>query len=134
MNTPLDGFQRLLAVLDRLELSYYISGSVASSFYGLARFTNDVDFVVAIVLDDVDQFARELQSSEFYAEPKMMREAIQLHRSFNVIHMPSAISSISFRFRTMPSAAPSWLDDDLIQSNSRTNSLNAPSLPQRTLS
>jgi hypothetical protein len=73
MNTPLDGFRRLLAAIDRLELRYFVAGSVASSFHGLLRYTNDVDLVVAIVLDSADDFVNELIKEEFYVDGDTIR-------------------------------------------------------------
>jgi hypothetical protein len=87
-NSLPDGFRRLLGVLGRLEIRYFVGGSVASSTYGFARYTQDVDLVVAIALDDVEAFAAELLKEEFYADAGMMRASIRLHRSFNLIYKP----------------------------------------------
>lgn len=90
MNTAFEAFEALLGSLDRLEIPYLVAGSVASSFYGLRRYTQDVDLVVAIVLDTADDFAAELGTRQFYADIDMMRRMIRLGRAFNVIHMPTA--------------------------------------------
>ena len=87
-NSLPDGFRRLLAVIDRLEIPYFVGGSVASSTYGFARYTQDVDLVVAVALDHVEAFAAELLKEEFYADAGMMRDGIRHRRSFNVIYKP----------------------------------------------
>jgi hypothetical protein len=38
-------FEQVLAALDRLEIPYFIGGSVASGSYGLPCQTNDIDIV-----------------------------------------------------------------------------------------
>lgn len=83
-----DGFRRLLAAIDRLEIPYFVGGSVASSTYGFARYTQDVDLVVSLDLENVDEFAAELAGEEFYADARLMRDGIQHHRAFNVIYQP----------------------------------------------
>jgi hypothetical protein len=86
--TPSEGLRRLLAAIDRLEIPYFIGGSVASSTYGIERFTKDVDLVMAVVLDRVEELAGELAKEEFYADAGMMRDGIRYHRAFNVIYRP----------------------------------------------
>lgn len=84
------GLARLLAVLERLGIGYYVCGSVASSVHGLPRTTMDVDLVVALTPELVPAFARELKG-EFYADPEMMREALAAGRAFNLIHFASSL-------------------------------------------
>jgi hypothetical protein len=45
MPEPDAAFRRLLEVLDRLRIPFYVAGSVASSNYGVIRATNDVDLI-----------------------------------------------------------------------------------------
>jgi hypothetical protein len=74
-----DALKGVLGVLDQLEIPYLVGGSLASSAHGLARSTLDADLVVDIKLDQVDEFADALKA-EFYADPGMMKKAIQLGR------------------------------------------------------
>ncbi|WP_162909399.1 hypothetical protein [Aggregatilinea lenta] len=46
--------QALLAVLQRLQIPYAIGGSVASSYYGEPRTTEDIDLSLALDADAVD--------------------------------------------------------------------------------
>jgi hypothetical protein len=89
MNTPADAFRRILAALDRLEIPYFVSGSVASSVYGIPRTTMDVDLVANLRVDQIDPLASELQT-DFYADPQMMKDAFEHGRAFNVIHVGSS--------------------------------------------
>ena len=94
-----DGLARLLEVLDRLEIPYAIGGSVASTFYGNLRTTNDVDLVAKIAPHQIDELV-ELLVPEFYADAGMIREALARGRAFNVIHIPSAYKFDVFPLKT----------------------------------
>ena len=97
-----DALKRVLGVLDRLEIPYLVGGSLASSAYGLVRSTLDADLVVDIKLDHVDELADALKV-DFYADPGMMRKAIQLGRSFNLIHFAT-----SFKVDIFPLGADAY--------------------------
>jgi|HubBroStandDraft_6_1064221.scaffolds.fasta_scaffold309490_2 hypothetical protein len=97
-----DALRQVLSVLDRLEISYLIGGSLASSAFGVTRATLDADLVVDIKLDQVDDFAEALKA-DFYADPGMMRKAIQLGRSFNLIHFAT-----SFKVDIFPLGADTY--------------------------
>ena len=89
MATPADALARLLEVLDRMEISYSIGGSVASSAHGIPRMTNDVDLVVDLAPDRIDEFAALLHE-EFYADAALIRESFALGRAANLIHYATA--------------------------------------------
>ncbi len=89
MATPAEGFERLLAILDQLEIPYYVGGSVASSAHGIPRTTMDLDLVADLSPDQIDEFSLLLRP-DFYADAPMMREALTRGRSFNLIHYGSA--------------------------------------------
>ena len=89
MTTPAEGFSRLLAVLDKMEIPYYVGGSVAGSAHGIPRTTMDLDLVADLSPDQVAEFASMLEP-DFYADVAMMRDALARGRSFNLIHYKSA--------------------------------------------
>ena len=60
-------FQQLLAVLDLLELPYFVGGSVASGSYGLARQTNAIDFIADFRNLELAAFC-ELLKRDFYVD------------------------------------------------------------------
>jgi len=96
MITPADALKRLVEVLDGLAVPYMVGGSVASSIHGIARPTMGVDLVAALRPDQVDRFAAELQG-DFYADPEMIRAALEQGRPFNLIHYAS-----TFKFDIFP--------------------------------
>ena len=98
MSTPADALARLLEILDRAEIHYYIGGSVASSAHGIPRTTMVVDLVANIKPDQIDELVG-LLGAEFYADAPMIREGLARGRSFNLIHYASAYKFDVFPLR-----------------------------------
>ena len=78
-----DAFEKLGAL-------YYIGGSIASSAYGAARSTLDVDMVSDLKPQHVRFLAKMLESS-YYIDEDAILEAIRRHSSFNLIHFETMI-------------------------------------------
>lgn len=76
-------------VLERMGISYAVGGSMSSSVHGIMRSTMDVDIVADLQLQHIPAFVAAL-SNEFYADDEMMRDAIEHHSSFNLIHLETA--------------------------------------------
>ncbi len=51
---PSELLRRLVAVLDEIEIPYRVVGSVAAMTYGEPRFTNVIDVVVNLKLEQAD--------------------------------------------------------------------------------
>ena len=100
--TPAAAFQELLAALDRLDIPYLVSGSVASSVHGVARATRDIDVLVDMRENQVAPLASAL-SKNFYADAGMMRDAILGRRAFNVIHYATA-----YKFDLFPAPSDAY--------------------------
>ncbi|MCL5281837.1 MAG: hypothetical protein M1376_18225 [Planctomycetes bacterium] len=86
----IEGVERLIDILDRLGIIYAIGGSMASSAYGRARFTQNAD----ITVQSFDHVAEEfcgLVKDEFYISEEAMRKALRSYGSFNVIHFEASI-------------------------------------------
>jgi len=75
--------------LEQLGISYAVGGSLASSLHGVMRSTLDVDIVADMKLEHIQPMVAAL-SKEFYADDEMMRDAIEHHSSFNLIHYETA--------------------------------------------
>ncbi len=75
----------ITAALDRAKIRYAVGGSVASGARGVWRSTLDVDLVAAIRPAQTNDLVAALGPS-WYADPEMIRDAIQAGRPFNVIH------------------------------------------------
>jgi hypothetical protein len=75
--------------LEALGVVYAIGGSFASALHGVMRATMDADLVTNLRPEQASPFGRAL-GDDFYADPEMMRDAIQRHSSFSLIHLDSA--------------------------------------------
>jgi hypothetical protein len=107
LSGPTGAFEQVLAALDRMEIPYFVGGSVASGSYGLPRQTNDIDIVADFSGADVPAFCNSLQS-EFYIDATVASAAIKSSRPFNAIHLKGHSSSTSF-LRTAEGFAQSEL-------------------------
>jgi len=70
--------------LERLAVPYAIGGSVASSYYGVPRASNDVDIVAELGLAHVARLVRLLEPS-FYADEHAIRDAVRERSAFNLV-------------------------------------------------
>lgn len=75
--------------LEKIGIPYAIGGSLASSLHGVMRSTLDVDIVADMKMEHIPPLVAAL-SKEFYADDEMMRDAIEHHSSFNLIHYETA--------------------------------------------
>jgi hypothetical protein len=80
----------VVEVLERLGVMYHIGGSIASSAYGIARSTLDVDVVADLRPQHVQSLVEQLQPA-YYIDADAVRSAIRERASFNVIHLASMI-------------------------------------------
>jgi hypothetical protein len=91
MTNPLaQGLNELTRALQKLNIPFAIGGSLASSAHGVLRATFDGDLVAHILPSQARQLSEALGSG-WYADPEMMIQAIENGRSFNLIHMASAL-------------------------------------------
>jgi len=79
-----------IKILDKLSITYYISGSIASSVYGFPRSTIDIDIVADIQSFHISHLKQNLEK-EFYIDEDMIKEAIDRFSSFNIIHLETAM-------------------------------------------
>ena len=82
--------QPVVDAFEHLGVTYYIGGSVASSAYGVARATLDVDVVSSLKIEHVAYLLTALKDS-YYVSQEHMVDAIRRTSSFNVIHLETAL-------------------------------------------
>lgn len=80
-------------VLEQLGLRYFVTGSVATIFYGEPRFTNDIDIVVDLPPDRISELCGAFPSSDFYVSEESVRSAVSRKGQFNVIHPASGLKA-----------------------------------------
>jgi hypothetical protein len=91
----------VLVVLEALGIAHYVGGSVASSVHGLPRASIDVDVVADLDLPHIAPFVRRLEAA-FYVEETRVRSAVELRRSFNLIHLETMLKVDVFVSKRRP--------------------------------
>lgn len=91
----------LVKAFDKLGVSYYISGSVASSIYGVPRATIDVDIVLDLKPQHVHSLV-EMLGETYYIDEEMVLNAIQKRSSFNLIHLDTMLKVDIFIIKDKP--------------------------------
>ena len=92
---------KVIKVFEKLGIAYHIGGSLASSAFGIARATLDVDIVADIKPEQVPDIAENLRE-EFYVESEMILDAIQKQSSFNLIHLETLFKVDIFPLKNNP--------------------------------
>jgi hypothetical protein len=82
-------------VLERVGIPYAIVGSFASGIWGEPRFTQDIDILIQLSLDQVKLLCSEFPASDFYVSESAARNAVARRSQFNVIH-PASGNKIDF--------------------------------------
>jgi hypothetical protein len=75
---------RVIEALEQADVAYAVTGSWASTTYGLPRTTHDLDLVVSLSVDQAVKVAKALPPP-IYADPVWMQEAAALGEFFNII-------------------------------------------------
>ena len=119
---PIQIMQRIIPVLESLNVTYWLGGSVASSVYGEFRATNDIDFVVDLKTEHAEQLALALQD-EFYIDEELIRDAIELHSSFNAIHLATAFKADFFIVPSTP-----WTQQEAVRRRQETIGVDEDSI------
>ncbi|MBN2103585.1 hypothetical protein JW835_06035 [bacterium] len=103
MKTPdiLSALTPVIEVFEQLSIPHYIGGSVASSIYGMARATIDVDIVADIKKHHVSKLKEKLDE-KYYIDEDMILGAINNFSSFNLIHFETAIKIDVFIYKDEP--------------------------------
>ncbi|MBM3459701.1 MAG: hypothetical protein FJX77_14355, partial [Armatimonadetes bacterium] len=109
LSDPIKVLLRVTGVLEKLDVPYLAGGSIASSYYGMARPTQDVDVVAALTLDHVERFVAEL-GADFYVDAAMIREAIRNRGSFNVILLETMDKADLFLMSPTP-----WCREEMLR-------------------
>jgi hypothetical protein len=86
--------QELLAdCLQRLNqsaIAYFLTGSMASNYWGLPRTTHDLDFVIQLPPSSIPKLTAAF-SADFYLDESSVRSAYQPPYQFNAIDLRSSL-------------------------------------------
>lgn len=80
-----DHFACVIAVLERLQISYMVVGGFAAITYGEFRFTADADLVVDMQYRHVNDFVAAFPIPPYYVSRDGILDSLTRHYPFNVI-------------------------------------------------
>ena len=86
-----DLLQYAAETLERLQVRYLITGSMATITHGEARFTNDVDIVADFQAEHIEGIVSAFPAPDYYCSRNAMQDAIRRRSQFNVIHPASGL-------------------------------------------
>jgi hypothetical protein len=76
--------------LNRAEITYYLTGSMASNYWGIPRTTHDLGFVVQFPSSKIDKIIATF-SPDYFIDEATVRAAYQPPYQFNAIDTRSAL-------------------------------------------
>ncbi len=97
MKSELDILKIVIERLDKADIPYMLTGSMAANFYTVPRMTRDIDIVIEITGRDVERLS-SLFSADFYIDGEAIRKALGGRRMFNIIHT-EAVVKVDFIIR-----------------------------------
>jgi len=93
--------QPVIQAFEKLSIPYYIGGSIASSVYGMARATLDIDIIADLKVNHIAHLNQILEN-QFYIDEDMIADAIRTNSSFNLIHLETMIKIDVFMHKDEP--------------------------------
>lgn len=88
---PADLLRHLVEKLERLQLPYFVTGSMATIYFGEPRLTIDIDVVVDLPAHRVAEFCQAFPVEEYYLSEEAVLSAVKRRGQFNVIHPASGL-------------------------------------------
>jgi hypothetical protein len=80
-----DLIAHLVRAFEKLGIKYFLTGSMASFYYGEPRFTNDIDVVADIREDYIPGLLKAFPETAFYISEDSIRRALRDKTQFNII-------------------------------------------------
>ena len=85
MNEELAVLKIVTNRLNKANIPYMISGSIAANYYTIPRMTRDIDVVIELRDTDIDKFISFFEN-DFYIDEEMVKKAVLRRGMFNLIH------------------------------------------------
>lgn len=101
MSEELEVLRIVTLRLNKANIPYMISGSIAANYYTIPRMTRDIDIVVELARPDIDRFV-DLFREDFYVDKETIKTEVLNQGMFNLIHTQHVVK-IDFILRK-PSA------------------------------
>jgi hypothetical protein len=81
----------IIKILEKLNISFHITGGLVSSLYGEPRFTQDIDVVISLHPGStLSSFLKELEGS-FYIDDQSILKAVENQKMFQALHMETML-------------------------------------------
>src|SRR3989338_10329340 len=85
MSEELEVLKVVTGQLEKANIPYLVSGSMAANYYTVPRMTRDIDIVVELKISEVENFVRLFQK-DFMVQGESIKEEIERNGMFNLIH------------------------------------------------
>ena len=85
MSEELEVLKIVTGRLNKAEIPYMISGSIAANYYTIPRMTRDIDIVIELEENAIDKFVA-LFEDDFYINRGMIANKVSRRGMFNLIH------------------------------------------------
>ncbi len=85
ISEPIQVVLKVTTILDKLEIPYFIGGSLATAVHGVARATMDADLVIDMPMEHIEPFTGALKE-DFFIDEQMIRNSLRRGMSFNILH------------------------------------------------
>lgn len=91
----------VIQALEALGVPYLVGGSLASSYHGTPRSTQDVDLVADLRPEHVSAFVARL-ADRYYVDAERVAQAVRSRSSFNVIYLETMFKVDVFVLKDKP--------------------------------
>ena len=88
--------------LNRVNVTYMLTGSMASNAWGIPRSTHDLDFVIQLPPAQISPFTSAFAHPDYFLDEASVRAAYNPPNQFNLIHIPSALKADFWLLRPVP--------------------------------
>ena len=85
MSEELDVLRIVTQRLNKADIPYMVSGSIAANYYTVPRMTRDIDIVIELKDKAIDKFVNLFQDG-FYIDTEMIKSELLREGMFNLIH------------------------------------------------
>jgi len=87
--------------LNRSRIAYFLTGAMASNYWGIPRTTHDLDFVVQLPIESIPKLLHEFRD-DFYLDEHAVRAALAPPYQFNAVDQRSALKIDFWTLRSDP--------------------------------
>ncbi len=85
MQEELKVLKIVAARLNKANIAYMISGSIAANYYTIPRMTRDIDIVIELKGSDIKGFFNIFRN-DFYIDKSVVEQEVSRNGMFNIIH------------------------------------------------